>query len=83
VFIGAIIYIAVHEDPEIPMYWNTDLNKGPLHSIPSHMSLRRFEQIKSKLPLLPILTLLISLGPYTLIRCLRSRLNKDRRSMGL
>jgi hypothetical protein len=28
------------------MYWNTDFNKGPLHSIPSHISLRRFEQIK-------------------------------------
>lgn len=46
VFIRAIIYIGVHEEPQIPMYWNTDFNKGPLHSIPSHISLRRFEQIK-------------------------------------
>ena len=46
VFIGAIIYIGVHEELEVSMYWNTDFNKGPLHSIPTHISLRRFEQIK-------------------------------------
>jgi len=28
------------------MYWNTDFNKGPLYSIPNHISLCRFEQIK-------------------------------------
>jgi hypothetical protein len=28
------------------MYWNTDINKGPLHTLPSHMSLRRYQQIK-------------------------------------
>jgi len=28
------------------MYWNIDFNQGPLYSISSHMSLRRFEQIK-------------------------------------
>jgi len=46
VFIGAIIYIGVHEEPQVSMYWNTDFNKGPLHSITNHLSLRRFEQIK-------------------------------------
>ncbi len=46
VFIGAIIYMGIHEEPRIDMYWNTDSNKGPLHSIPSHITLRRFEQIK-------------------------------------
>lgn len=46
VFIGAIIYMGVHEEPQIEMYWNTDFNKGPLHSISSRLSLCRFEQIK-------------------------------------
>jgi len=46
VFLGAIIYIGVHKEPQIEMYWNTDFNKGPLHSISSHISLCRFKQIK-------------------------------------
>lgn len=45
-FLGAIIYMGVHEEPQIEMYWNTDFNKGPLHSISSHISLCRFKQIK-------------------------------------
>ena len=46
VFIGTIIYMGIHEEPQVEMYWNTDFNKGPLHSISNHISLRRFEQIK-------------------------------------
>jgi hypothetical protein len=46
VFIGAIIYMGIHKEPQIRIYWNTDFNQGPLHSIASHISLRRFEQIK-------------------------------------
>lgn len=46
VFIGAIIYMGVHVEPQIEDYWQTDLKKGPLHTIPTHISLRRFEQIK-------------------------------------
>jgi hypothetical protein len=46
VFIGTIIYMGVHEEPRIDMYWNTDFNKGPLHSITNHISLCRFKQIK-------------------------------------
>jgi hypothetical protein len=46
VFIGAIIYMGIHEEPSLAMYWNTDINKGPLHTLPYHMSLRRYEQIK-------------------------------------
>jgi hypothetical protein len=45
-FLGAIIYMGVHEEPAIEMYWNTDFNKGPLHTISTHISLCRFEQIK-------------------------------------
>ena len=46
VFIGAIIYMGIHEEPDASMYWNTDFNKGPLYTIPSYMSLRRYQQIK-------------------------------------
>ncbi|OCK99140.1 uncharacterized protein K441DRAFT_653614, partial [Cenococcum geophilum 1.58] len=46
VFLGAIIYIGVHEEPQIEMYWNLDFNKGPLYSIISHISRCRFKQIK-------------------------------------
>ncbi|PMD52736.1 uncharacterized protein K444DRAFT_704011 [Hyaloscypha bicolor E] len=46
VFLGAIIYMGVHDEPQIEIYWNSDFNKGPLHSITSHISLCRFEQIK-------------------------------------
>ena len=46
VFLGAIIYMGVHEEPQIEMYWNTDFNTGPLHTIANHISLCRFEQIK-------------------------------------
>ena len=42
VFISAIIYMGVYEEPEVSMYWNTDFDTGPLHSIPTHISLRRF-----------------------------------------
>ena len=45
-FIGAIIYIGVHKEPRIDIYWNTDFNKGPLHLITNYISLCRFEQIK-------------------------------------
>jgi hypothetical protein len=46
VFIGVIIYMGVHDEPRIDMYWNTSFNKGPLHSIQPHISLCRFQQIK-------------------------------------
>jgi hypothetical protein len=46
VFLGAVIYMGVHEEPAINMYWNTDFNKGPLHTIAKHISLCRFKQIK-------------------------------------
>ncbi len=39
VFIGAIIYMGVHDEPDIPMYWNTDFNRGPLHTIANYISL--------------------------------------------
>jgi hypothetical protein len=37
VFLGVIIYIGIHKEPQIEIYWNTDFNKGPLHSIASHI----------------------------------------------
>jgi hypothetical protein len=46
VFLGAIIYMGVHIEPQSDIYWNTDFNKGPIYTISSHISLRRFQQIK-------------------------------------
>jgi hypothetical protein len=46
VFIGAIIYMGIHKEPQTRLYWNTDFNQGPVYTIASHISLRRFEQIK-------------------------------------
>jgi Transposase IS4 len=46
VFLGAIIYMGVYDKPRVDMYWNTDINKGPIHTISNHISLCRFEQIK-------------------------------------
>ena len=46
VFIGALIYIGIHKEPSLAIYWNTDKDKGPLYTLPHHISLRRYEQIK-------------------------------------
>ena len=46
VFIRVIIYMGVHLKPETSWYWNTDIAKGPIHSILSYLPLRRFQQIK-------------------------------------
>jgi hypothetical protein len=45
-FLSTIIYIRVHEEPQIEIYWNTDFNRGPLYTISNHISLYRFQQIK-------------------------------------
>jgi len=46
VFIGALIYMGVHEEPRIDMYWNTDKERGPLHTVSTHIALNRYEEIK-------------------------------------
>jgi hypothetical protein len=46
VFIGVVLYMGVHYEPQIELYWNSDFNKGPLHTITAHIGLCRFEQIK-------------------------------------
>jgi hypothetical protein len=46
VFVGVLIYMGMHKEPQIEDYWNTNIQLGPLHTIPSHISLYRFEQIK-------------------------------------
>jgi hypothetical protein len=46
VFIGTLIYIGIHKEPQIKDYWNTDIHSGPLHTIFFHISFRRFKQIK-------------------------------------
>jgi hypothetical protein len=46
VFLGAIIYMEVYNEPQVEIYWNSDFNKGPLYLITNHISLCRFKQIK-------------------------------------
>ncbi|PVH67639.1 hypothetical protein DL98DRAFT_279450 [Cadophora sp. DSE1049] len=46
VFIGVLIYMGVHEEPRINMYWNTDKTRGPIHTISTHITLNRYEEIK-------------------------------------
>ena len=46
VFTRAVLYIGIYKEPQIRTYWNTDFNKGLIHTIASHITLRYFEQIK-------------------------------------
>ena len=46
VFVGATIYIGVHQELQIKDHWNIDSKSGPIHPISYHISLRRYEQIK-------------------------------------
>jgi hypothetical protein len=46
VFLGAVIYMGVYDAPYTANYWNTDIKKGPLYTIPNYMSLNRWQQIK-------------------------------------
>jgi hypothetical protein len=41
-FISVIIYMGIYKEPQIPIYWNTNFNKGPLHLILAHILLYCF-----------------------------------------
>jgi hypothetical protein len=43
VFIGIILYMGVHYEPHIKLYWNLDFNKGPLYTISRYMPIMRFQ----------------------------------------
>lgn len=53
VFFGILIYMGVHPEPRIDLYWRQDRREGPLHSPPLYMGLKRFEQIKRYLHISP------------------------------
>jgi hypothetical protein len=38
--------MGVHYEPHIELYWNSDFNKGPLHTISRYMPIMRFQQLK-------------------------------------
>jgi hypothetical protein len=38
VFTGAIIYMGIHKEPQIRMYWNTDFNESLIYTIASYIS---------------------------------------------
>ena len=46
VFIGALIYMGIYEEPRIDMYLNQNKRKGPIHTISTHITLNRYEDIK-------------------------------------
>jgi hypothetical protein len=46
--------MGIYKCLQLEDYWNTDLEKGPIHTVALHMSLVRFEQIKRHLHILSI-----------------------------
>ena len=50
VFIGVLIYMGVHPEPNLNCYWR---DKHPLHIIPRYISQNRFEQLKRYLHIAP------------------------------
>jgi hypothetical protein len=46
VFIGVLIYMGIHEEPRINMYWHQDKKRGPIHTVSDHITLNRYEDIK-------------------------------------
>ena len=39
IFIGVVLYMGVYYKPQIELYWNSDFNKGPLHTITAYIGL--------------------------------------------
>ncbi|PVH67788.1 hypothetical protein DL98DRAFT_523135, partial [Cadophora sp. DSE1049] len=46
VFIGVLVYMGIHEEPRIDMYWNTDKKRGLIHTISAYIALNRYKEIK-------------------------------------
>ena len=45
-YIATYIWMGLHHESRVRLYWNTDPSKGPIHSqVASHISQRRWEQI--------------------------------------
>jgi hypothetical protein len=55
VLFGIFIYMSVHREPNHTIYWETSKPKldGPNHTIPQHMSLNRYENLRRYLHLSP------------------------------
>ena len=43
VFLGILIYIGVHKEPQLSFYWRQDISQGPVHTVARFMSIVRFE----------------------------------------
>src|SRR5437667_113104 len=46
VFFGVLFYMGIHREPNYKMYWEVGKLEGPIHSISSHISLNRFENLR-------------------------------------
>jgi hypothetical protein len=53
VFIGILIYMGVHQEPNVECYWKNDIRDGPIHTVRLYMSLTRFQQLKRYLHISP------------------------------
>ena len=46
VFFGVLFYMGIHREPNYKMYWEVGKLEGPIHSISSHISLNRLENLR-------------------------------------
>lgn len=46
VFIGCLIYMDIHPAPNLSCYWNPDVTKKAIHTIPLYISQNRFKQLR-------------------------------------
>jgi hypothetical protein len=53
VLFGILFYIGVHKEPNYKIYWETPKLNGPIHAIPKHMSLNRYENLHRYLHVSP------------------------------
>jgi hypothetical protein len=45
VFAGVLIYMGIHKEGDVAIYWNTDMSEGPIHTCASVMSRIRYSQL--------------------------------------
>jgi hypothetical protein len=53
VLFGILFYMGVHREPDYKIYWETPTPNGPIHAIPKHMSLNRYENLRRYLHVSP------------------------------
>jgi Transposase IS4 len=54
VLFGVLYYMGVHKEPKYRIYWETPKLNGPIHAIPKHMSLNRYQNLRCYLHISPL-----------------------------